>query len=227
MTSKRWWQLCAVAGAVIVGVQLFAAFADHEACGPTDGLAPILAFELVHSPAEVDALFGSEPCRSRFAAAMDKINRIDMYLFIPALVCFLGCGALAAGGGAASVAWATVILVIVAGVCDQAEDQILLAITAELPGTQSQIDWLFYLVRIKFALLGIISVAMGALLAGHGGWTRGAALMLIVSGLMVIAAIFGAYWLLMPAIALSWLTLWIVALGGAFQSKFLNGKSKV
>lgn len=220
MTSNRWWQLCVVAGAgVIMSMFVFATVDNNQACGPTDGLAPILAFELVRSPDEVAGLFGSEPCRSRFAAAMDEVNRIDTYLFIPIFVCFLGCGALAAGGGATWVAGATAVLAVVAGVCDLAENQILVAVTAELPGTAAQIDRLFYLVRIKFALLGLVSVAIGTLLAPRGNWTRGAALLLIVSGLMTVAAVFGAYWLLTPAIGLSWLTLGIVALSGAVRTQ--------
>ena len=48
----------------------------------------------------------------------------------------------------------------------------MLAITAALPGDQGQIDLLFWLVRVKFALLAFAAAGLGLLLARARGATR-------------------------------------------------------
>ncbi len=222
MSGRIWWRLCFTAGLIVIAIQLAMGSIDGtEPCGPDLGLPAILAFELVTGPDDVDRLFGQEPCRSRLAAAMDQINMVDI-VFIPAFVCFLVFGAVALRSASALVAWLGVATAIVAGSFDQTEDQILLAITADLPGTQSQIDLLYWLVRGKFLLLGIAPILIGLMLYKLGPLEKGLAVVMSVGGLVAIAGVTGQYQLMTPGIAAGWIALLIAATRHSFWPESSN-----
>ncbi|HTE39430.1 MAG TPA: hypothetical protein VK629_01290 [Steroidobacteraceae bacterium] len=59
--------------------------------GLREGYAPIVAFELARSVADLQALFGAQEgvCRGGVVAAMDRVNWIDVFLYIPFYGSFL------------------------------------------------------------------------------------------------------------------------------------------
>lgn len=220
MTSQNWWPACLVAGVCVIFVQGFMGTVENtEPCGSTDGMPAILAFELVRTPEDVDALFGSEPCRGQLTGAMDQINTIDIFAFIPAFTSFLILGALAMQGSGRWIALLAVLAALAAGLCDQAEDQILLKITASLPGTQSQIGWLFWIVRGKFALLGVAPILIGFLMQRLDRMEKTLGVIMIVGGVVAVAGTFGSYGLMMPGIGVGWVALLIAATKNSFRSR--------
>ena len=217
MSNQTWWRLCLAAGGLIIFFQaVMASVEDTEACGPDGGLPSILAFELVRSPADVDALFGDEPCRSRLSQAMDQINKIDAFAFIPVFVSFLVFGAISLRSNGRRRASLAIAAAIVAGICDQIEDQILFRITANLPGNQSQIDWLFWMVRTKFALLGVAPTLIGSLLIKAGRWEFVLGIVMVAGGITAVFGTFGHYQLMSPGIAVGWVALLIAAVKNSF-----------
>jgi hypothetical protein len=219
MSNQIWWRLCLAAGIIVIVIQaVMATVEGTEACGGDGSLASILVFELVRSPADVDALFGDEPCRSRLSEAMDQINTIDVFAFIPAFVSFLAFGALSVRSQGRRRALLAIVAAIVAGLCDQIEDQILFDITANLPGTQPQIDWLFFLVRAKFALLGIAPILIGSLLMTVGRSEFVLGLVMIGGGVAATVGTLGPYQLMGPGIASGWVALLIAAVRNSFWS---------
>ncbi len=228
MAVQKWWRLCLAAGIIVVVVQaVMGTVPNTEPCGPTNGLPAILAFELVRSPADVEVLFGNEPCRSRMIKAMDQINSIDAFLFIPAFVSLLVLGALAVSPQGRLLAALAIVVTIVAGICDQLEDQILLNITASMPGEQSQIDYLFWLVRIKFAMLGIGPVFIGSLLLRMRRLESGLGLLMVAGGIAATIGTLGSYQLMTPGIGIGWIALLIAAARNSFGNNYQRGHTRV
>ncbi len=218
MTSKDWWRLCLAAGFIVIVIQVAMGTTQNtEPCGPAGGLPSILAFELVRGPEDVAALFGDDPCRSRLVEAMNRINMIDAWAFIPAFVSYLVLGALAVRAHGRTIASLAIITAIAAGLCDEAEDQILLNITGDLPGTQVQIAWLFWLVRAKFALLGISPILIGILLFMQGRLEKFLGVVMIVGGAIAVIGTLGTYILLGPGIAITWIALLMAAMRNSIQ----------
>ncbi len=217
MTSRIAWSLCAVAGlAVIVITRLMGGL---EGC---DGLpGAVIRFEWVRTPAEVEALFGSEPCRSALVAGMDRLNRIDSLAFIPAFTLFQLFAARALRSHGRRLAASVAAAAVVAGLCDWGEDRLLFAITAALPGDQSLIDPLFWLVRAKFALLALAAAGLGLLLTRTGGAARWIGWLMIACGAVALAGLADPR-LLGPAIGLAW-----AALLGAAVLNVVRGSSPV
>jgi hypothetical protein len=165
----------------------FGMIPNIESCAETGGnLGSIIAFEIVRAPADVATLFGEEPCRGQFLAAMRHATWVDALAFIPAYSAFLICGMIALRSRGPKIAAAGVAAVLLGALFDQIEGVQLFAIMANLPGEQSTIDLLIPMVRGKFALLSLGALAIGWLIARIGGvWpvvglivTAGGAIML-------------------------------------------------
>ena len=211
MSGRTAWILCLIAGVVLVGLTvLMGAAGGVRACDGATSLDPMIRFEWVRTVDEVRTLFGEEPCRSSLAAAMDRMNRIDVLAYIPAFTLFQIFAALALRGSGRGVAIAAIAAAIVAAICDQWEDQILLAITGALPGEQPMIDRLFWLVRIKFALLAFAAACLGLLLTRSAGATRWLGMAMILGAVIALAGLAQPQ-LLTPGIALAWAALLITA----------------
>lgn len=177
------------------------------ACGPTGDNGPIIAWELARTPAEVAALFGVDPCRSTLIAAQRTALWLDGFGFIPAYTAFLSLAAWAAAGRRA---WPIVTALLVAGVADEVEGVLLFANLAELPGTQPQLDALFWVVRLKFLLLALATAAIAALLA----WSRRTVAFGfgIVAGFGAIRALLGFFALPEPRMMQGFTVAWVALL---------------
>ena len=159
------WRLCVVAGlATLLASTAFGWIAGLKACGPTGGAGPIIAFELAPTPDAIAALFGGEPCTSRFVAAQRAGLWLDMLGFIPAYTAFLALAGWALRGNGRRLALAAVAAALVAGLCDQIEGFTMFAIMDPLPGAAWLFTPLFWAVRIKFALLSLTEGLLGLLL---------------------------------------------------------------
>lgn len=167
MSPAAAWRWCLAAGvATFIASSGFGWIGPPQLCGPGYGpFSAVLSFEFVHSPAEVARLFGGGPCRTAMLAAMRRAQWWDALAFIPAYTAFLIFGTIAAGRGAWR--WATVAMLVAAGLLDQVEGALMFAVMRALPGTQATIDWLIPVVHAKFALLALGTVAIGWMLGAR------------------------------------------------------------
>lgn len=225
MIGRRTWTWCAVAGVLtFVASFLFGQIPGLKPCGPSGGLSAILAFEFVRSPAEVAALFGSEPCRSALVAAQQTGLLLDGLWFIPSYSAFLLLAAAGAGGKGWRVSAG---MAMVAGLSDEVEGGLLAMILSALPGTQPTIDALWVAVHLKFALLAVATLGVGLQLIASGR-------PVLARAAGIAAAIMGAFALLrlvqgqaaemMLSFAIGWTVLLLVAAVGAVRPSALAAR---
>jgi hypothetical protein len=138
-------------------------FPPVDACGPTHGTGPIIAFELVRSPAQLAELFGPASCSSKFQLAQMLASWWDALAFIPAYAAFLALGAWALRGDTRRLWWIAVAVLLGAALLDEIEGLILLRLAAHWQNPPDLFGALFFTVRPKFALLGIGSLLLAAL----------------------------------------------------------------
>ncbi|WCM26050.1 hypothetical protein NDN01_18830 [Sphingomonas sp. QA11] len=169
MTPRTAWRGCAAAGIVaFICSASFGLIPGMVACGPTGGLDPIVAFEFTRTPAAVAALFGSEPCTATLVAAQKTGLLLDTLGFIPSYTAFLILAAIATGTRTPRVRMAVIATFIIAAVSDQIENGLLYAILRDLPGTSALLGPLWWAVHVKFTLLALGMITIGALLFGTG-----------------------------------------------------------
>ena len=213
MTTWRWAALVSLA---FLAISLsFGAVPGMQACGVAP--EPILAFELVNTPAEVAALF-PESCRAVHAAAQRQALWLDILTFVPVYSAFLILSLVALrrdGAGNAGLVRAAIAAVLVAALADQWENSRLLAILAALPGDQATIDALWPAPRLKFLLLALIAALIGWLHFSRGGWQRIVGVVALLGGLASAAGVFLEPHLMLGASAAAWLALvlasWVLA----------------
>jgi hypothetical protein len=117
------WRLCAVAGLATLAASR--GFPPIQACGPTHGAGPIIALELVRSPAALAELFGSQPCAGLFQAAELRASWWDALAFIPAYAAFPALGAWALRGAGRRLDLAALAILLLAALLDKVEGLIL------------------------------------------------------------------------------------------------------
>ena len=213
------WALALIAGLVIIGTAYYFSTIAQHAC---DGVAgdSMLRFELVRSVGDLQALFGSDPCRTTLANGFDAVNRIDVMVFIPAFTVFQIFLALALRGHGRWIALFIVNAALVAAACDLYEDQHLFALASQLRAGHAPQEMLlgplFWLVRVKFALLAINCIALGQLLSRRG--THASRWMAYGVKFGGFLGLLGLYWhaLLGLGITIAWALLAIAAVHSSF-----------
>ena len=181
--TAAWWATCLGAGIATLIVAIgFGVIPNIGGCGPGGDAGAIIAFEIVRTPADVAALFGTEPCRTPFVEAMRLSLWIDALVFIPAYTLFLCAGLMALRSQGPMLTLAGVVCALLAAVFDELEGVQLFTILAALPGEQATIDWLISYVRGKFALLALVALFLGWLMARRGGWMRWTGLLVTIGG---------------------------------------------
>lgn len=220
---RMWWGLCVAAGAVMLAMTvMMGAVPGQVACDGDLSLGAMLRFELVRSPADIDALFGGDPCRATLAGALDAMNRIDVKAFIPAFTLFQIFAAGAMCGRGRELAYAVIAAAMVAGACDLLEDRILFSIADQVRSGGSTyavpFTMLSAFVHAKFALLAIAAVLLGLLARRESGWlAKFGGLTMIAGGLCSLAGtILPA--LLSTGLVLAWAVLLLIAVMGAVRS---------
>ena len=97
MHPRAAFRISFAAGLLVLAVTLFSLTQPPvQPCGNLpQNYAPIIAFELARSPADLEAIFGNEPeqwdssCRALVVQAMDAINLVDVLVYIPVYGVFM------------------------------------------------------------------------------------------------------------------------------------------
>lgn len=133
---------------------------------------PIIAFELARTGADLHAIFGDPgPCRDGIVAALDRVNHLDLALFIPAYGAFLVAWFLGLGDGRTRLVRAGVALAVLAMVGDVLENACLLGLTPDLDPTSSWLALLPFATAIKWLALGAVGL-VAALVLVTRAWPR-------------------------------------------------------
>ncbi|MFZ3033159.1 MAG: hypothetical protein WA138_04030 [Parvibaculum sp.] len=131
---------------------------------PGDGRDPIIAFEMVRSPADLTTVIGED--RFRFAdlrAQMDKVNQID-FIYLSLYGAFIAGFFMAVSHQRGDRRWLILSLVaVVAMLADVRENMVLLTMTKGGGDVATQISALMLVTWIKWFGLGLTS--LGAALA--------------------------------------------------------------
>ena len=223
MTTRALWSACAAAGIVAFACSTGFGRIGLVPCGPTGGLSPIIALELVRSPAEVAALFGAEPCTSAFVAAQRTGLLLDGLGFIPFYTAFLilAIAALAGGGW---LKWGGIAVIAAAGLGDEIEGYFLGRILDTLPGTQALVDALSWVVHVKFALLALGTLWIAVLLLAH--WRVAGMILSLIVGIGAMTAgaglLSGPSPVMMTGFAVAWISLLVVAIIGTIRPMLLT-----
>lgn len=226
LSSRTAWRLCVLAGLIAFYCSWsFGRIPGLIACGPApSGLSPIIAFELARTPADIAALFGADPCRSTLVAAQWTGLRLDALGFIPSYTAFLILAAIAASRGRFRIV--TVAALAVAGISDEIEGVVMGNIMKALPGTQTQLDQLYWAVHIKFGLLALGTTLIGLAIVRLGG------LIPLLAGAVVwiggMVAIYGFGELpgpvMMQAFTIAWFALLATAIVAAIRPVLFVGR---
>jgi hypothetical protein len=176
VSAVRAFRFSFVAGLVVLVLAVVsAAIEQPQPCGalPTH-YAPVIAFELARTRADLVALFGAEPstCRAAMVATMNAANWADLFLFMPAYGVFLAfffVGQKAHGGRIAQLG---VRLAIVAGVADVVENLFLFRVTANVDAAEPWLGALAIATGIKWLALGVIGALTAILILAMAGRGR-------------------------------------------------------
>lgn len=202
----RWTGLFAV---LTLAVTLaFGRIPDIDICGTR--APPILALELIASPAEAEAVFPAD-CSAAEMVAQRTALWLDNFAYIPVYGLFLICALLSQVGERSARTRPIVRLlagmVAIAMLADWWENSRLLEIAKGFPGTQALVDQLYPAVRLKFLLLGFVTTMIGVLHMRAGGWRRLAGGIIAVSAAWAVVTTLVAPHKLTYPMAVAWGTL--------------------
>jgi hypothetical protein len=224
MTSTTAFRISVLCGLAVLALSLYGAFQPAApACGGlAPGYAPIIAFELARSVADLHAIFGAAPgaCRTAIAARMDAINWIDSFPFIPlygAFLVFFLLGLREQGGRLSTIA---VAVVIVACIADYAENACLFHLSGAPDSNSIWLAALKWATGVKWVGLGVAAALAGAVFARGGGLGYLAALLCLASFASTALAMadpakYGPF--VSNGVAVGWLVFLIYGLGHAFR----------
>ncbi len=215
--TRTWAVLTTLAGiAALATFAIFQNLPDVKAAGTCAKNEAVLLFELARTQADLDAVFGpaGSDCRPKVIAALDAVNTIDVWLFIPAYTAFVAFAALfLSGGEGRPFAWGAIALAIVAAGADYVETLNLLAYTPELTPTPERLAKSSTAAWIKFFSLGLNALLLAALCftAAHKRRILGALLCLPIIGVTLMFA--DLKWIQAQTLAFlaSWLPLLVMA----------------
>lgn len=191
--ARRAQRICVAAGLAIVALVVLGRFQPSvRPCGELPAQsAPMLAFELARSEADLQALFGSpsDACRATLIARLDLENRVDVLVLIPLYTVFLICFLLGAPGRGARWARAGIALVVAAALADYVEDACLLRLTPDLDATSAWLALLPFAAGVKWIALGAATAIAGFLQARGDGKLAFRSLAAIACGVAFVAAV--------------------------------------
>jgi hypothetical protein len=223
MTPRTAWRGCAAAGIVaFICSWSFGRIPGLVACGPTGGLQPIIAFEFARTPADIAALFGSEPCTSTLVAAQKTGLLLDGLGFIPAYTAFLILAVIAAGVGS-RVKWPLIAAFAIAALSDEIEGVLLHGILGALPGSPDQIAAMSWAVHVKFALLALGTSVIATLLPKERWPARIVRVAIILGGFgALLGLVSRAPGVMMLGFTIAWVVLLLTALIASFWPRVFS-----
>lgn len=224
LPARTAFRFSLAAGLIVLALSVFSMLQPPpQPCGSLPkNYAPIIAFELARTQADLDAIFGSTegPCRTAMIEKMDAVNWVDALLFVPiygAFLLFFFTGMRERdprlGNAGIAASW-------IAIVGDYFENTCLMQLTPSLDVTSIWFTLLPWATGIKWLALGIGCGLAAALFATRS--PRNVLLCLLcVPGFLVSVvtlidpAKLGPY--LSLAIGLGWLAFLIAAVVGSFR----------
>jgi hypothetical protein len=219
MHPRAAFRISFAAGLLVLAVTLFSATQPPvQPCGNLpQNYAPIIAFELARSPADLDAIFGNEPCRSGIVERMDAINLVDVLVYIPVYGAFMAFFFLGMRVRHASLGTLGFRIAVIAALGDYAENTCLMSLTPQLDPASIWFTLLPWATGIKWLGLGVAGAIAAAIYVKSSGtriWNYLAALLCAAALLSTVAAIaapskFGP--LVSLGVGLSWLVYLITA----------------
>ena len=157
MHPRAAFRISFAAGLLVLAVTLFSATQPPvQPCGNLpQNYAPIIAFELARSPADLDAIFGNEPCRSGVVERMDAINLVDVLVYIPVYGVFMAFFFLGMRGRHAALGTLGFRIAVSAALGDYAENACLMNLTPQLDPASIWFTLLPWATGIKWLGLGV------------------------------------------------------------------------
>ncbi len=231
MHPRAAFRISLAAGLLVLAVTLLSFTQEPvQPCGDLPpNYAPIIAFELARSPADLEAIFGTqEPCRSNVIARMDAINVMDVLVYIPVYGVFMAFFFLGMRSRHATLGTLGFRVAIIAALGDFAENACLMNLTPQLDPASPWFTLLPWATGIKWLGLGV-AAAIAAVLYVQANSTKpsgarvanlaaaamcGAAFLSTVEA-MALPARFGP--IVSLGIGLSWLVYLITAAAAAFR----------
>lgn len=227
MSTRRWAIATAALGLLTLGVFVaFAMLPEMRAAGACLAPGSVVQFELARNSGDLLAIFG-EPgsaCRPLATAAMDAVNRVDLWAFIPAYTLFCIAAALFLANGALlrPLTVAAVGAAALAAAADYLETTTLLAITPTIDSAEALLPYSQLGAWAKFALLAAHALFCAGLcyVSPQRRTILGVLLVLPTFGVVAAAydhvALAGA---MNGSFALAWLGLLALAIKGAVRAK--------
>ena len=224
--SRAAFRISLAAGLLVLAVTLFSVTQEPaRPCGSLQpNYAPIIAFELARSPADLAAIFGTQdPCRAGMIERMDAVNLVDVLVYIPVYGVFMAFFFLGMRARHASLATLGFRVAIVAVLGDYAENACLMNLTPQLDTASPWFALLPWATGIKWLALGV-AAAVAAMIyvksASARLWNLLAALMCAAAFLSTVAAMampsmFGP--LVSLGVGLSWIAYLVTAGAAAFR----------
>lgn len=205
---KRPWPLLTLAfgiATLIAFVSLGGQEAVRAAYAANEVSVAVSAFQRAETPADIAMVFGW-PADSARIAAMDALNTVDLWAFIPAYVLFLSAAAVMLGGRANRWTQLAIVFAVLGGAFDAIETWKQLQLTANINDVAPHLPiapwhWL------KYAALALNGVAIASLCftSEKTRWVLGVialiAFPLVIASYMeflstrAFAAAFAAYWI--------------------------------
>jgi hypothetical protein len=181
---------------------------------PGDVGSAISEFQRAATMADLVSVFGDPPDPAAIAA-MDAINTLDLYAFIPAYAVFLlAAAAMLAGGLRQRLAWPAIAFALIGAGADAIETFMQLRVTADWDNAAAQLPiapwhWAKYaalalnglavaaicfLAARRRWIMGVIALAPApCVLAAYAGWAEP----------RLFSAAFAIYWLAMLGVAVT------------------------
>jgi hypothetical protein len=225
MHPRAAFRISFAAGLLVLVVTLFGATQEPvRPCGNLpQNYAPIIAFELARSAADLEAIFGTEPdhwdssCRALVIEQLDAINVVDVLVYIPVYGVFMAFFFLGMRARHASLGTLGFRIAVIAALGDFAENACLMNLTPQLDSTSTWFALLPWATGIKWLGLGVAAAIAAAIYvksAGTRWWNYLAALLCAAAFLSTVAAIavpsmFGP--LVGLGVALSWIVYLVTA----------------
>jgi hypothetical protein len=226
MHPRAAFRISFAAGLLVLAVTLFSATQEPvRPCGNLpQNYAPIIAFELARSAADLAAIFGTqEPCRSDIVGRLDAVNLVDVLVYIPVYGVFMAFFFLGMRGRDAALGTLGFRVAVLAALGDFAENACLMNLTPQLDPTSTWFTLLPWATGIKWLGLGAAAAVAARIYVKSSGtrlWNYLAALLCAAAFLSTVAAIsmpamFGP--LVGLGVGLSWLVYLITAGAAAFR----------
>lgn len=218
--------LTGLAGLVALAVTLsFAQLPAVTAAGKCVAAGDVIAFELATTQAELTRIFHppGDACRPPALAAMDQVNTVDVFAYIPSYTAFAVLSVLFVAGGAVRkpLALAAIGVALLASAADYVETTALLAITKDVEGSLALTARAAPAAWTKFGALAVHAALLAAICFTGQPRRRvlGGLLLLPLPAFLVMVADPARNGLLNLAFFASWTPLMLMALWQALRGR--------